>query len=210
EKQRWVENITLRPSTLALKLSTKRSSSSASVDAPGSSTWIQRAPSVIKASRLGRIKFRATSRTNSRRAALRSRMRSAAGCSRFSGAPLRSSNDQSAIVYAPVTGILSSASATDTRYENSALWKGEHREIEQTLVPGNLEPLAPGARFLQVLVVQRLASVSLHAPAGLVERADLVGQQRLVLDDIVHTDTSSFTLRAASPRRCTFCSATTV
>src|SRR5438094_6529558 len=132
EKHRWVENIAFSPSTLALKLSTNRSSSSASVDAPGSSTWIQRAPSVIKASRFGRIKFRATSRTNSRRAALRSRMRSAAGCSRFSGARLRSSNDQSAIVYAPVTGILSSASATDTRYENSALWKGEPREIAPT------------------------------------------------------------------------------
>src|SRR6266487_4123126 len=70
--------------------------------------------------------------------------------------------------------------------------------------------LAPGPRFLEVLVVQRLAGVGLDAPAGLVERADLVGQQGLVLDDLVHTDTSSFTLRAASPRRCTFCSATTV
>jgi hypothetical protein len=57
-----VENIALRPSTLALKLSTKRSSSSVSVDAPGSSTWIQRAPSVIRACRLGRIRLRATFR----------------------------------------------------------------------------------------------------------------------------------------------------
>src|SRR2546429_287341 len=73
-----------------------------------------------------------------------------------------------------------------------------------------LEARAQGARFLEIFVVQRLAGIGLDAPAGLVERPDLVSQQRLVVDDLVHTDTSSFTLRAASPRRCTFCSATTV
>ena len=84
------------------------------------------------------------------------------------------------------------------------------QQIEQSLVLRNLEALAPGARFLEVFLVQRLAGVGLDAPAGLVERPHLVSQQWLVIDDIVHTDTSSFTLRAASPRRCTFCSATTV
>jgi hypothetical protein len=84
------------------------------------------------------------------------------------------------------------------------------QQIDQPLVLWNLEPLAPAAGFLDVFIVQRLAGVGLHPPAGLVEGSDLVGQQWLVLDHLVHTDTSSFTLRAASPRRCTFCSATPV
>ena len=82
-----------------------------------------------------------------------------------------------------------------------------------------LQPAADRARqrhaarrdfVLEVFVVQRLAGVGLHAPAGLVQRSHFVGQQWLVIDRLAHTDTSSFTVRAASPRRCTFCSATTV
>src|SRR5947207_11090240 len=52
------------PSTLTLKLSTNRSSSSASVEAPGSSIWIQSAPSPISASRFGRIRFRSEEHTS--------------------------------------------------------------------------------------------------------------------------------------------------
>ena len=58
------------PSTLTLKLSTKRSSSSASVEAPGSSIWIQVAPRSISASRFGRIRLRAMSSVSSRRASI--------------------------------------------------------------------------------------------------------------------------------------------
>ena len=49
------------PSTETLKLSTKMSSSSSSVDAPGSSIWIHVAPRAISASRFGRMMFRAMS-----------------------------------------------------------------------------------------------------------------------------------------------------
>ena len=61
------------PSTLTLKLSTNRSSSSASVEAPGSSIWIQSAPSAISASRFGRMMLRAMSRVSSRRASISDR-----------------------------------------------------------------------------------------------------------------------------------------
>ena len=80
---------------------------------------------------------------------------------------------------------------------------GVTQQLDQSLVVRNLEPFAPGASFLEVAVVERLARIGLHPPAGLVQGADLVRQQGLVVDFDAHTDTSCFTARAASPSRCT-------
>src|SRR6202030_3763549 len=84
------------------------------------------------------------------------------------------------------------------------------QQVEELLVVRNRQPLAPGAGFLEFLVVERLAGIGFDAPAGLVERSDLVGQQRLVIQLRRHTDASSLAWRAASPSRRTFSSATTV
>ena len=84
------------------------------------------------------------------------------------------------------------------------------QEVQQALILRNLEPLAPATGFFEVLVVQWLAGIGLDPPAWLVQRSHLVGQQRPVIQQFTHTETSSFAVRAASPRRCTFCSATTV
>ena len=50
------------------------------------------------------------------------------------------------------------------------------QQVDQALVVRNLKPLAPGAGFLEIAIVERLAGVGLDSPAGLVQRADLVRQ----------------------------------
>src|SRR5260370_5990314 len=84
------------------------------------------------------------------------------------------------------------------------------QQADELIVLRHLEPFAPDARFLEVGLAEGLAGVRLDAPARVVERAHLVGQQWFVIGRIVHTDTNSLALRAASPWRCTFRSATTV
>ena len=84
------------------------------------------------------------------------------------------------------------------------------QEVDQPLILRNLKPLAPGTGLLELAITEWLAGVGLDPPRRLVERADLVGQQWLVIEDRAHTDTSSFALRATSPSRRTFCSATPV
>src|SRR5438094_1198690 len=84
------------------------------------------------------------------------------------------------------------------------------QQVDQLSVVRDLEPLAPAAGFLEIAIAQRLAGVGLHPPGRLVQGSDLVRQQGPVVECAAHTDTSCFTLRAASPSRCTFRSATTV
>jgi hypothetical protein len=74
------------------------------------------------------MRFRATSRIISRRAAFRAAWRSLAAPPSEVSVMYRSSNDQSAMVYAPVIGTFNVASAVPCRNENSSLWYGSRSE----------------------------------------------------------------------------------
>src|SRR5439155_10786271 len=81
--------------------------------------------------------------------------------------------------------------------ERSALQQGD-----EVLVPLDADPLSPRLGLLQVLVVEWLAGVGLDPPAGLVERADLMGEQRRGCE--VGHRSASFTPADTSPSRRTF------
>src|SRR5262249_13440477 len=80
------------------------------------------------------------------------------------------------------------------------------QQLEQLLVAVDAQPLAPRPSLLDVPFVHGLASGGLHPPSQLVERADLVSEERAggeVLGHRAHASTS-FNLAEAWPRRSTF------
>ena len=115
-----------------LKLSTKMSSSSSSVDAPGSSIWIHVAPRSISASRFGRMMFRAMSSVSSRggvdlvtpgqASAEAARLRQVVLVVRPDGERVGARDRDLQLV----------ASRADWRKENSSLWYGSPSETGPT------------------------------------------------------------------------------
>src|SRR3984893_5649680 len=73
------------------------------------------------------------------------------------------------------------------------------QQFEELAVLRNRQPLPPAAGLFEGFVVEWLARIRFHAPAWLVERADLVGQQRLVIKLRGHIENRSFSFCAAPP-----------